>query len=73
MARVTGEPLGPPTSAKPLGSNSRKPVVSPGRIAINWPEREYTATERFERDPTEEEDDGPDFTWTPRHERVPGL
>ena len=68
------EQFGHPILANLLGpSRRRDAVVSPGRVGMTWPDREQDATERFEEDPTEAEDEGPDFTWTPRHERVPGL
>lgn len=62
---------GPRTPANPIGRRRRyTPVTAPTRgVGLRFPEREMDATERFETDPTEDEDEGEDFTWTERHER----
>ncbi len=62
---------GPRTPASPIGRRRRyTPATATRRgVGIRWPEPEMDATERFDRDPTEEEDEAEDFTWTPRHER----
>jgi len=62
---------GPRTPANPLGRRRRyTPATAPLRgVGLEFPEREMSATDRFFNDPTEDEDEGEDFAWTPRHER----
>jgi hypothetical protein len=62
---------GPRTPASPIGRRRRyQPVTATRRGAgLTIPEREMSATDRFFTDPTEDEDEGEGFDWTPRHER----
>lgn len=60
------------TPANPLGRSRRyTPATATRRgVGMVWPDREMDATERLHHDESEVEDEGQDFTWTERHERV---